>query len=156
MGRNSSALFIAIGLFLSGDVLAEPRAQADLRIAGIEASLGESGFACGVEVRNYHDDHARNVALRILLPVGVRVALVPESCRAGAPADDGTVGVISCTLGRIPVGGRVERRVVTTVPPERVRRSCGALVWSTTPDPDPTNNQAVASLAQRAQAGTAN
>ena len=144
MGRNSSALLIAIGLFLSGDVLAEPRAQADLRISEIEASLTESGFTCGVEVRNYHDDQAREVALRILLPVGVRVALKPESCSAGAPADDGTVGVISCALGRIAVGGRAKRRVVTTIPPERVRQSCGALVWSTTPDPDPTNNQAVA------------
>lgn len=156
MQKNSAPLLIAIGLFLSGDVLAEPRAQADLRIAGIAAGLSENGFSCAVEVRNYHDDRASDAALRILLPVGVRIALMPQSCSASAPADDGTVGVVSCALGEVPVGGRMERRVVTTIPPGRVRRSCGALVWSATPDPNPTNNQAVASLPQKAQAGTAN
>lgn len=156
MRTRLTVLLLALGLFLSGDVVAEPRTQADLRIARIQASLNESGFGCTVEVLNYHEDRARNVALRILLPVGVRVALMPPACTAGAPADDGTVGVVSCALGSIPVGRRAAASVVTTIPPPAVRHSCGALVWSTTPDPDPTNNQAAAHVPRGAQASAGN
>ena len=142
MQTKSAALLTVIALFMSADVLAEPRAQADLRIDTIRASVAGNGFNCAVEVSSYHDDRARDAALNILLPVGVRVALMPETCTASAPAEDGTVGFVSCDLGSIPVSGKAARTIVTTIPPAGVRRSCGALVWSTTPDPDPTNNQA--------------
>ena len=144
MRAKSVVLLITIGLFMSGDVSAEPRTQADLRIETLQAEVTDSSFQCRADVLNYHEDRARDVTLQILLPVGVRVALMPDSCSASPPAEDGSVGFVSCGLGNVPVGAKLERTVFTTRPPGAVRPSCGALIWSATPDPDPTNNQAAA------------
>ena len=158
---------------LSGDIKAfdfqtvtwsksEEVSSADLRIKDIKAANSSNGYSCKVTVHNYNDDTAKNVTLRVLLPVGVK--LLSSSihgkqgqkvgvCSSSPATTKMTHAYAACALGDINPGSETNPEslrlvnIVTTV--ERVKREnkvFGAFVWSDIPDLVPGNNYGEATV----------
>jgi hypothetical protein len=145
----AAVIFVSFGV-----AQAQDRAQADVKISELNARLGTATnrpgtkpdrFICTVGVHSDADDDANGTELRILVPVGVKVSeanVISGSgkCKTSTPVGDGTHGFVACELGAIEPRGTRRVRVITAIPPSFAKKTCGALVWSRTPDPDPTNN----------------
>jgi hypothetical protein len=137
-------------LLTTGTALAQERSQADVQIQSITATQGFAPFpslsqrlTCDVTVYSFHDDSAGNVVLNVLLPVEVTVLSVPIGC-AAIPSNSSNGewhGSVQCHLGTFGVGDSKTIRIITTLPRlSNVAKTFSAFAWSTTPDPQLSNN----------------
>jgi hypothetical protein len=115
--------------------------QADLTVKSIQAEAKGSAFRCRAKIRKDGKDSAHDATVRILLPVGVEF-LRSRHCKPSDPNPDAknVRGFAACDLGQLQAGQSHDLSVATTLPPKGVDRTCGAFVWSKTPDPKPSNN----------------
>jgi len=118
--------------------------QADIQIRTLEVTKSKTAMTVRVVVYTERDDEARDVKLIILLPPGLGIDKLAQSCTASA----GPSGVpslratVTCDLGSIADRGLGEVVVSTTPPPDAVPRTLGVFTYSATPDPAPANNYA--------------
>jgi len=115
--------------------------QADLQIRSLTVTQRQGHLTARVVVA-VEVGEAMAVRVELLLPVGVGLLEMQESCKPGpsAPGISALRARVICILGDVPIRGTREIYVVTTTPPAGVARGFGVIGMSDTPDPRPKNN----------------
>jgi hypothetical protein len=149
MSKRFVAALVSL-FFAAAAAAAQPRAQADVKVRSISATLAGDRSTCRVEVHNDNDDDARRTTVRILLPVGVRFVSSARCTVAPTETSDRTEGLALCDIGHMRVGEAQTVEVTTTAPPDYVSPTFAAFAWSTTPDPAPRNNYGEATAVRAA------
>jgi hypothetical protein len=116
--------------------------QADVTVQALDVTALKRGgpVTARVVIATANED-ARAVRVEVLLPVGVGVLKVSDSCRASPSPVETLSARVSCALGDMPVRARREVAVTTSggsAPDARLRFA--AFAYSDTPDPRPANN----------------
>jgi hypothetical protein len=140
MRRSGALLLGLLALGRSGSAQV-PLWQADLQVRTL--SVSDDGGRLTVKFTVLSEfGEARAARVEVLLPVGVGIIEMGTGCRPSASAPGISVlrARVECALGDLPARARRDIYVVTTRPPNGVRRDFGVIVLSDTPDPRPGNN----------------
>jgi hypothetical protein len=118
--------------------------QADVQIRTLEVTRSRSTMTVRVVVYSEKDDEARDSQLIVLLPLGVGIDKLAPGCvaTAGPSMVPSLRAAVECDLGSIPDHGIRETVITTTIPPDGFPKRFGVFVYSSTPDPAPSNNYA--------------
>ena len=118
--------------------------QADVQIRTLEVTKSKSSITARIVVYSEKDDEARDSHLIVLLPLGVGIDRIAQGCTAtsGPSMVPSLRAAVECDLGSIPNHGIHETVITTTIPADVFQKRFGVFVYSSTPDPVPSNNYA--------------
>jgi hypothetical protein len=144
---GSAGLLAVLCMASAGGAFAKPSSvvqrewQADVRIQSLEAAeaRGTGGLSIRIKVGTEGSDAAKSVHVEVLLPLGVGVTRVSESCHPSASPIPGLSARVTCDLGDVTSGHERELGIVTSARNASSLRFA-AFAFSDTPDPVPANN----------------
>jgi hypothetical protein len=127
-------------------LVAAPRLlwQADIQVKVLEVMNALGSLTVRVVVTNVNSDDAVDARLLIFIPVGAGLERMPTGCTAapGPATVPSLSGVVQCALGNVPARAISEISITTTVPPAGLAKRFAVFSYSSTPDPQPSNNYA--------------
>lgn len=121
--------------------------QADIRVEALEAVESRATGAVTIRFRvsTEGSDAAKDVRVEVLLPLGVGVARVSDSCHPTVSPIPGLSARVTCDIGDMTSGHDRDLSVMTSAR-NNAPLHYAAFAFSDTPDPIPANNFAERTL----------
>jgi hypothetical protein len=117
--------------------------QADVSVRAFEVTKEKNGSSDSITahaVVSTDSGDARAVRLEIMLPVGVGLVRVPDTCQPSPSPVRSLNARVTCIIGDLAVRELRDITITTTGVPSRRRLRFAVFAFSDTPDPLPSNN----------------